>query len=305
MRKFITTIIAVCMIMSLAACGAKNEVQNETTSTNEYQESTENGEDFIGVFRGEDYTIVFVQDVEPTENFKGEIKIAIDMGFDIFIPYTAKIVSDTEITDFTYRGDEVVTEFDFKLDGDTLFYHRLIHKNMHEDNISLQRTDEDPIVVYNELLQKSEEAVSQDPTTVEADEVDEQTPEITPQPNEDAPTEEKIPDSNTTSETMSYPFIDVIYKHEDLDLTFQLKTPDADGNPTEITLNGAAYLDYTFDNQTYALSNVAITEDTGYYYVKATWYIGEQEYLLDMQDAGDNSWKIYGPGMCSGYYYPE
>ncbi len=50
MRKFITTIIAVCMIMSLVACGAKDEVQNETTSTNEHQESTEKGESFIGVF---------------------------------------------------------------------------------------------------------------------------------------------------------------------------------------------------------------------------------------------------------------
>ena len=108
MRKFIMTVIAVCMIMSLAACGAKDEVQNETKSTNEHQESTENGEDFIGVFRGEDYTIVFAQDVEATEDFKGDIKIAIDMGFDIFFPYTAKIESDTEITDFTYRGEEIV-----------------------------------------------------------------------------------------------------------------------------------------------------------------------------------------------------
>ena len=155
MRKFITTVIAVCMIMSLAACGAKDEVQNETKSTNEHPESTENGEDFIGVFRGEDYTIVFAQDVEATEDFKGDIKIAIDMGFDIFLPYTAKIESDTEITDFTYRGEEIIAEFDFKLDGDTLYYHRLVHARNLEDNITLQRTDEDPVEVYKELLQKA------------------------------------------------------------------------------------------------------------------------------------------------------
>lgn len=64
-------------------------------------------------------------------------------------------------------------------------------------------------------------------------------------------------------------------------------------------------MEYTFDNETFALSNVSITEDMGCYYVKATWYIGEQEYMLDMQDAGDGSWKMYGPGMCSGYYFPE
>lgn len=62
----------------------KNEVQNETDSMNEHQGSTEKGEGFIGVFRGEDYTVVFAQDVEPTENYKGEIKIDIDMGFDYF-----------------------------------------------------------------------------------------------------------------------------------------------------------------------------------------------------------------------------
>ncbi len=300
MRKFITTIIAVCMIMSLVACGAKDEVQNETTSTNEHQESTEKGESFIGVFRGEDYTIVFAQDVEPIEDYKGEIKIAIDMGFGYFFPYTAKIVSDTEITDFTYRGDEIVAEFDFKLDGDTLYFQRVVSARDIEDNITLQRTDEDPAEVYKELLQKSAEIVAQNPPTDVPDKVDEQTPEITPQP------ETSAPDVDVSTETGTiYPFIGLNYKHENLDLTFQLKAPDADGNPTEITLNGAAYMEYTFENETYELSNVSITEDMGCYYVKATWYIGEQEYLLDMQDAGDNSWKMYGPGMCSGYYFPE
>lgn len=40
MKKFITTVITVFMIMSLVACGAKNEVQNETESMNEHQENT-------------------------------------------------------------------------------------------------------------------------------------------------------------------------------------------------------------------------------------------------------------------------
>ena len=304
MKKFITMVTTVCLIMSLVACGAKNEVQNETISTNEHQESTENGEDFIGVFRGEDYTIVFAQDVEPTENFKGEIKIAIDMGFGYFFPYTAKIVSDTEITDFTYREEEIVAEFDFKLDGDTLFYQRVVSARDIEDNITLQRTDEDPVEVYKELLQKSKEVASQNPTTNEIpDKVDEQTSETTPQPNEDAPADEEIPEDNTVPDTEKFTFVGVTYKNEDRDLTFQLKTPDAIGYPTEITLNGATYTEVTFNNDTFTLSNVSITEDGGYT-VKATWYIGEQEYTLNIY-GNEKSWRMYGPSMCSGDYYPE
>lgn len=131
MKKLITVILGTCMLMGLVACGEKTEtsneeVQNESGTAGQQQQTEVKGEDFIGVFQGEDYTIVFAQDVEATKGFNGEIKIAIDMGFDIFLPYTAKIVSDTEITDFTYRGDEVVADFNFKLDGDTLYYHRSV-----------------------------------------------------------------------------------------------------------------------------------------------------------------------------------
>lgn len=227
------------------------------------------------------------------------------MGFDYFFPYTAKIVSDTEITDFTYRGEEIVAEFDFKLDGDTLYYHRVVSSRDIEDNITLQRTDEDPAEVYKELLQKSAEVVSQNPPTNVPDEVEEQIPETSPQPETSVPDVDVSTETDTSPEIEKYSFIGITYRHENLDLTLQLKAPDTDGNPTEIMLNGAAYMEYTFDNETFALSNVSITEDMGCYYVKATWYIGEQEYMLDMQDAGDGSWKMYGPGMCSGYYYPE
>lgn len=206
------------------------------------------------------------------------------MGFDYFFAYTAKIVSDTEITDFTYRGEEVVAEFDFKLDGDTLYYQRVVSSRDIEDNITLQRTDEDPVEVYKELLQKSAEVVSQNLPTDVPYEVDEHTPEIetTPQPETSIPDVDASTEASTTQEIEKYPFIGITYKHENLNLTFHLKTPDTDGIPTEITLNGAAYMEYTFDNETFALSNVTITENMGYYYVKATWYIGEQEYLLDM-----------------------
>jgi len=173
MKKLFTIILAVCMLMSFVACGAKEEVLNESGATDEQQQSTGNAEEFLGVFRGDDFTIVFAQDVEPTEYFDGDVNIAIDMGFDIFFPRTPKVVSDAEITDFTGSSDDVVAEFDFKLDGDTLYYHRLIHEDNYEDNITLQRTDEDASEVYNELLQKSSEKVSQNPETDVTDEIKE------------------------------------------------------------------------------------------------------------------------------------
>ncbi len=402
MRKFITTIIAVCMIMSLVACSAKEGV-NESKALDEQQQRAENGEKFVGVFRGDDFTIVFAQNVEAIENFNGDIKIAIDMGYDFFFPYTAKIVSNTEITDFTYRGGEVVTEFNFKLEGDTLYYHRLIHEDNYEDNITLKRTDDDPIEVYNELLQKSGESVSQNLTTDTSNEASEQAPEVNPQPDvqggdteafpyidityraqeydgilifqkpneEGLPTEIVIdgktyeledyymvydaakdawtgggtgnnPDGNigislsgnnekwmlwisgafdmtsayfgddtqegtdTTPKTGNYSFVGVTYKHENLDLTFQLKTPDANGNPTEVLFDGDTYNEVSFKKETFTLSNVSITlTSTNTYLVNANLSIGEQTHEFYIEDAGDGSWKMYGPGMCSGYYYPE
>lgn len=308
MKKLITVILGTCMLMGLVACGEKTEtsneeVQNESGTAGQQQQTEVKGEDFIGVFQGEDYTIVFAQDVEATKGFNGEIKIAIDMGFDIFLPYTAKIVSDTEITDFTYRGDEVVADFNFKLDGDTLYYHRSVPDRDIEDNITLQRTDEDVTEVYNEILQRSSEQVAQNPETESAEEPTEVSE---PVPDENSQPDETVPVDETPTETEKYSFVGITYKHEDLNLTFKLHTPDENGYPTEISLNGVTYSEVTFDNNTYALSNVSITEEAGAgANVTAYWYVGEQEYMLNIQESGEDSWKMFSPGVCSGYYYPE
>ena len=309
MKKLITVILATCMLMGLVACGEKaetsnEEVQNESATVGGQQQTEVKGKDFIGVFRGEDYTIVFAQDVEPTEDFKGEIKIAIDMGFDIFFPYTAKIVSDTEITDFTYRGEEVVADFGFKLDGDTLYYHRSVPDRDIEDNITLQRTDEDVTEVYNEILQKSSEHVAQ---SAETEVTEKQSAEVTePVPDANTQPDEMVPIDDTSTEVEKYPFVGITYKNEDLALTFKMQTPDKNGYTKEILLNGVTYSDVTFDNDTYALSNVSITKEPGTGFgVIANWYVDGQEYEINIQESGDNSWKMFAPGICSGYYYPE
>ncbi len=57
-----------------------------------------------------------------------------------------------------------------------------------------------------------------------------------------------------TGNAKSYPFLGIVYKHENLDLTFTLQTPDENGCPTEIVINGVTYDEtVTFDNETYAL----------------------------------------------------
>jgi hypothetical protein len=112
-------------------------------------------------------------------------------------------------------------------------------------------------------------------------------------------------DDDTGSSTKSYSFLGIVYKHENLDLTFTLQTPDANGYPTEIVINGVTYDEtVTFDNETYALENVSVSEAFGSTEVSADWNAKERGFALLIQSDGD-SWKMVGPGICSGYYYPE
>lgn len=103
----------------------------------------------------------------------------------------------------------------------------------------------------------------------------------------------------------SYSFIGTVYKNEDLDLTFTLQTPDANGYPTEIVLNGVTYDEtVTFDNEIYALEKVEIYEDSGSINVTADWSAKGRGFGLYIQSDGD-AWKMVGPGICSGYYHPQ
>lgn len=104
----------------------------------------------------------------------------------------------------------------------------------------------------------------------------------------------------------SYSFIGITYKHEILDLTFRLQNPDENGYPTEIVLNGQPYSDeITFNNETYTLENVTMTKDNqDSYSILANWTAKGLEFSLNIYGNKD-WWRMYGPGMCGGDYYPQ
>lgn len=124
-------------------------------------------------------------------------------------------------------------ESDFKLDGDTLYYHRLIHEGNYEDIITLRRTDEDAIEVYNELLQKSSGVVLQnlktDVTNEVPDEVIEQAPGVNLQPD--------VQDSDVEV----FPYIDITYRAQEYDGILIFQKPNEEGLPTEIVIDGKLY----------------------------------------------------------------
>ena len=111
--------------------------------------------------------------------------------------------------------------------------------------------------------------------------------------------------NDTGNSAKSYSFLGIVYKNENLDLTFALQTPDENGYPTEIVINGVTYDEtVTFDNETYALEKVDISEAFGSTEVTADWQAKGRRFSLLLQSDGD-SWKMVGPGICSGYYHPE
>lgn len=121
---------------------------------------------------------------------------------------------------------------------------------------------------------------------------------------EDEQVADTTSEASTASQAEKYPFVGVTYKHENLDLTFQLKTPDADGNPTEVLFNGTNYDNVTFNEETFTLSDVTITvTDGSIYTVIAKLPIGEQTYQFIIEGDGD-IWRMRGL-LAEGDYSPE
>lgn len=105
---------------------------------------------------------------------------------------------------------------------------------------------------------------------------------------------------NALEEMNKCTFIGITFKHDSLNFTFQFKTPDESGNPTEILVNGETYSDLVFDNETLPLSDYTMNRGT----VSATTKYNDLEISLDFQ-GGEGGWRVYGPGMWSGDYVPE
>lgn len=114
-----------------------------------------------GVYRGGDHTVVIAKDVVFAYNRSDGIIVDKDIsrpfcvatvtnGEEPFFAREAKIVSDTLITDFTYRDDENdhVADMEYYIDGDTLYYHQVIKEADSDVCFVLKRTGEDPKDVY-------------------------------------------------------------------------------------------------------------------------------------------------------------
>lgn len=104
----------------------------------------------------------------------------------------------------------------------------------------------------------------------------------------------------------SYSFIGTVYKNEDIDLTFKLQTPDANGCPAEIVLDGETFFDdIRFSAETILIENASVTADAqGNLTIQASFIIDGVEYELHLY-GNDDWWRAYGPGLMSGDYYPQ
>ena len=117
--------------------------------------------DMFGVYRGDGYTIVIAEGVPYAYNSSEGVIIESEdsrrfcvvtdsPGLDPFFARSATMVSDTLITDYTFREDENVhvVDMEFERDGDTLKYHRHLNEDNYDEYATLTRTGEDPASVY-------------------------------------------------------------------------------------------------------------------------------------------------------------
>ena len=135
--------------------------ENVTISSKDIPENRDGSKGVYGVYRGGNYTVVIVKDVVYAYNRADGIIVDEDInrpfcvatvtdGDEPFFAREAQIVSDTLITDFTYRDDvnDHVMDMEYYVDGDTLYYRQVIKESDSDVCIVLKRTSEDPKDVY-------------------------------------------------------------------------------------------------------------------------------------------------------------
>ena len=144
--------------------GSDQSMQN-TDINIEIPENRDPGKGLYGVYRGDGITVVIAKDVPYAYNRADGITVddEIDKEFCVatvydgaepFFARSASMVSDTLITDYTYRDDESVhvTDTDYYIDSDTMYYHYRVNENGEEEYLVLKRTDEDQNQVYMSLI---------------------------------------------------------------------------------------------------------------------------------------------------------
>jgi hypothetical protein len=109
-----------------------------------------------------------------------------------------------------------------------------------------------------------------------------------------------------STDVSSYSFIGKVYKNEDIDLTFKLQTPDANGCPTEIVLDGETYFDdIRFSAETILIEYTSVaSDDQNNLTIQGSFIVEGVEYELHLY-GNDDGWRVYGPGLMSGDYYPQ
>ncbi len=120
----------------------------------------------FGVYRGDGYTVVIAEGVPYAYNRSDGVivdeedprsfcVVTDSPGLDPFFARSATMVSDTLITDYTFREDESVhvVDMEFIRDGDTLQYHRRLNEDNYDEYATLTRTGEDPTDVYLSYIQ--------------------------------------------------------------------------------------------------------------------------------------------------------
>ena len=116
----------------------------------------------VGVYRCEGYMVAIAENVPEVNNYgSGGFGVITEMiqpygVLTVSPPYQEGFFSgniekksDDLITAFTTRGDgEHVVDTEYRLDGDTLYYKRVINEDGYTETAVLERTDEDPEVLY-------------------------------------------------------------------------------------------------------------------------------------------------------------
>lgn len=143
--------------------------QTSVSSVDEIPEERDGSKGIAGVYRAEYYMIAIAEGVPyaANKNYSIWVDDAVTKPFcmvevpldtnEPYFPREAEQVNDTLITDFTADKDtgEHLVEAEYYIDGDLMYYHLNEYEIDHEEFMILQRTDEDPVEIYNSYIEKA------------------------------------------------------------------------------------------------------------------------------------------------------
>ena len=143
--------------------------QTSVSSVDEIPEERDGSKGIAGVYRAEFYMIAIAEGVPyaANKNYSIWVDDGVEKPFcmvevpsdtnEPYFPREAELVNDTLITDFTADKDtgEHTVDAEYYIDGDLMYYHLREYDIDHEEFMILQRTDEDPVEMYNSYIAKA------------------------------------------------------------------------------------------------------------------------------------------------------